>query len=109
MARYLRCAIVSVLFCSMFVWPNIARADPITGDWVNVSSLRSFANANVIFVVVTSAALCGTDTFQIDISSASGKAAYASLLAALLSARQVRVELLACAGWGTPLSSIYLK
>lgn len=86
-----------------------AHAEP-SGGKVDIISLRPYAGS-VVYVLVSSSALCDTDTFAIDTSGVNGKEMYAAALTAVAAGKKISLEVsnaTGCKGWGTRLQSIYL-
>lgn len=86
---------------------GVVQAEP-TGGRVTVVNVRPYSGGS-IYVQVSSAELCGTEVFSFTGSEVNGKEMYAAALTALVSGKQVQLEVVAakgCTGWGTRLQSI---
>lgn len=86
---------------------GIVQAEP-TGGRVTVVNVRPYSGGS-IYVQVSSSELCGTEVFSFTSSEVNGKEMYAAALTALVSGKQVQLEVIAakgCTGWGTRLQSI---
>ncbi len=92
-----------------------AFAEPTSGN-VTISQLRPYVGGTQVFVYVNGVGPCGAGVsgaygiYTIDLTSASGKAAYAAALAAVMAGKQVQLEAIASA-CGNPypgLQSVYV-
>ena len=86
------------------------HAEP-TGARVNVISLRPYASSTSAYLHVSSPALCGTEVFTIPLNEQGGKEMYATALTALVSNKQIQLEVsnaTGCTGWGTRLQSLFI-
>lgn len=91
-----------------------AAAEPTSGPFT-VSYLRPYLDgAGKVYFgvkpVQAGATVCGQTELSIFVNSPDGKAAYAALLSALLSGKQVLIEApnAGCTGWGTTVQSVYI-
>lgn len=84
-----------------------AHAEP-TGSRTTIASLRPYVGGSTAFVYVSNTSPCGVEIYSIDLSTPSGKAAYAQALASVLSGKQVQLEVTACTGIYSAIQSIYI-
>jgi hypothetical protein len=101
--------------CIGMAAPN-AGAEPTSGP-LYVTQLRPYGNpagSGIVFVYFNAIALCGTSTMSIDLAWGAGKEIYATLLAAALAGKQVKVELSNSTGcdsarpWDSKIQSVYV-
>ncbi|KAF1721725.1 hypothetical protein [Pseudoxanthomonas wuyuanensis] len=98
-----------VIFLMILCIPGVVQATP-TGERVSVVSVRPYSGG-LIYVQVSSSDFCGTNVFAFSASEVNGKEMYAAALTALVSGKQVRLEVstaTGCTGYGSRLQSIYL-
>lgn len=98
--------------CVTLVYAPQASAEP-TSTPVHVLYVRPYnlkGGTGFVIFQVDAAPLCGTDSYQIDLSWGGGKEAYAAVMTALLSGKRIGVEIdnAGCTGWGTKVQSIYV-
>jgi len=89
--------------------PRAAQAGPV-GPRVSILSIRPYSGGS-IYIGVSSHELCGTEVFSFTSVEINGKEMYAAAMTALVSGKQVQLEVSAatgCTGWGTKLQSIFL-
>ncbi|TRY33410.1 hypothetical protein [Aliiglaciecola sp. M165] len=100
------------LFFIFLLKSFVVLAEP-TGERTDVIRLRAFAEGDgAIYVYVsTQNYLCETSTFSINLSRPGSQEMHALLTTALVSGKQVRLELRdnQCNGWGTEIRSVYLE
>ncbi len=95
-----------IIAVGMFLASATTLAEPTTSP-TTVVRARAYLPSQA-YIDVTSSDQCGTSTFMIDMSSSSGRAAYANVLAALSAGKKIQVEVSSCSGWGSPVQSIYI-
>jgi len=91
-----------------------ADAEPTSGA-VTISQLRPYIGGTSVYVYVNGVGPCGSGVsgayaiYTIDLSSASGKAAYAAALAAVIANKSVLLEVIAgaCGTQYPGLQSVY--
>lgn len=89
--------------------PGAAQAGPV-GPRVSILSIRPYSGGS-IYLHVSSTDLCGTEVFSFTSGEINGKEMYAAAMTALVSGKQVQLEVSSatgCAGWGTRLQSIFI-
>lgn len=88
-----------------------AGAEP-TSNPVFLNYVRPYLGTLVFLAGDSTGGLCPVNFFSLDLSTASGKAMYAVALTALLSGKQVQLEMAGACGGGpagsTSLQSIYI-
>lgn len=102
--------IIALMLLTLFLTATL-HAMPMGASRVNVIELRPYAGSPVAYLRVSSAELCGTDAFTIPLTDVGGKEMYAAALAALMSGKQIGLEVsnaTGCTGWGTRLQSIFI-
>lgn len=111
MRRWFACSLLSV---GLVLFGGTASAEPTYGPFT-VRYLRPYndGGGRVYFAVTPVNAgdsVCGQTELSLFVNTPDGKAAYAALLAALLSGKQVLIEApnSGCAGWGTTVQSVYI-
>jgi hypothetical protein len=83
------------------------RAEP-TGIATLLLAVRPFVGSNTVYIYPADSSPCNTNIYILDISTATGKAAYAIALAAIASGKRVQLEAIApCTGLYSGLQSIY--
>lgn len=89
-------------------------AEPTSG-FIAIAQLHPYVGGTTVYVYLTGAGPCGQlgdayDIYTIDLSSPSGRAAYATALTAVAAGKQVRLEVIAGAcGTSYPgIQSIYI-
>jgi hypothetical protein len=87
-------------------WSANAVAEPTSAPTL-IQNLRPYVGNTHVYVTVANSTICGTTVFRLDTSLTGGREAYAALLAAYGTARQVSIEVSACQGWGSPIQSVY--
>jgi len=100
--------------CAVFFGPSAVRAEPTSGA-VTISQLRPYVGATSVYVYLNGTGPCGQQSgsyniYSLDLSTPSGKAAYAAALVAVSAGKQVQVEVIAGA-CGAPypgIQSIYI-
>jgi len=65
-----------------------------------IAAIRPYVGTNTIFINTSTAAICGANSFTIDLSKANGKAAYAATLAAMMANKKVQLEITESKGCG---------
>ena len=99
----------------LIVSASSARAEPTSGP-VTILQLRPYVGGNTVYVYLNGTGPCGSGVagayaiYSLDVSTPSGKAAYAAALAALTMGKPVYVEAIATAcGTQYPgVQSIYI-
>ena len=101
-----------------FIFAAICLVAPLSiagpeGGPLSTQSIRPYMNDASngearIYISVDSDSFCATNVFSIDNTRPGAKQAYAAALSALLAGKKVQLEVDACAGWGTPLRSLYI-
>jgi hypothetical protein len=89
-----------------------ALAEPTTGP-VKIVEVRPYnlpGAPGAAYVRIDQVSLCNTDTYKIDLSWNGSKEVLATSLSALVADKPVKVEVAnsGCAGWGTPIQSLYI-
>jgi hypothetical protein len=95
---------MGLALCSL--WSANALADPTSAATL-IQNLRPYLGTAHVYVTVANSTICGTTVFRLDTSLTGGREAYAALLAAYGTGRQVSIEVSACQGWGSPIQSVY--
>lgn len=101
--------IVCIVLLMALCVPSAVQAEP-TGGRVSILSLRPYSGG-LMYVEVSSGALCSTSVFTFSVSEVNGKEMYAAALTALTNGKQVQLEVsnaTGCTGFGSRLQSIYL-
>lgn len=83
-----------------------ASAEP-TGAVTTLIQLRPYQGSTV-YVYPVDPSPCNTPIYTVDISTAAGKAIYATLLSSIVAGKRVQLEVVSCQGLYTPLQSVYI-
>jgi len=89
-----------------------AFAEPTTGT-VKVIEVRPYnvpGAPGSVYVRIDQASVCSTDTYRIDLTYNGSKEIVATVLAAFVADKPVKVEVVGalCNGFGTPIQSLYI-
>jgi hypothetical protein len=107
MTKIIRC--IGVLF---LLEPTLGVAGPHTGD-VYISIIRpvTTSTGEGFTIIQTNVNTSCGSAFKIDTALPGGKEIFSVALSAHMANRKVNIELVdsGCAGWGTPVKSIYLS
>ncbi len=97
-----------LLFVTTVIYAQTTGAEP-TGAVTTLLELRPYVGGNTIYVYPADTSPCNTSIYTIDLSTPTGKAAYATALAALVAGKRVQLEAIApCTGLYSGLQSIYI-
>ena len=103
----------ATLGCALAIAAGFAYAEPTTGA-ILLAQVRPYIGSNTVFIYPSGLGPCGsssaTNIYQIDLSSASGKAAYTTALAAIVANKHVMLEVQAgqCGADYPGLQSVYM-
>lgn len=105
MSSYIKVLAATATLTAAFI--SVARAEP-TGAPTTLGVVRPYIGSNTVFVYPASPSPCDTTIYTIDISTPTGKAAYAAALAALVAGTRVQLEVVSCTGLYSPVQSILM-
>lgn len=99
--------IVTAITVMLAMLAPTVRAEP-TGVATTLLMVRPYVGGSTVYIYPADTSPCNTSIYTLDISTASGKAAYAIALAAMASGKRVMLEVVApCTGLFSGLQSIY--
>jgi hypothetical protein len=89
-----------------------ARSEP-TSSPLKLEYIRPYGGTNIVFIkaAIAPGSFCASNIYSLDMATNTGKAMYAAALAALLSEKNVQLELINCGGGpsgSNSLQSIYI-